>query len=528
MQTFEYAAGARPLDGYTIRYAIGRGGFGDVYFAVSDGGREVALKVIRHHESTEHRGLSECMNLKSPHLVTVFDVRRGEDGSLWAIMEPIAGPNLRDLIDDALRTAADGECLGKQKSAFLVREIARGLTDLHDAGVVHRDLKPENIFVERGVVKIGDYSLSKSLTVSQRSGHTATVGSVHYMAPEISEGRYDASVDIYALGAILHEMMTGRPPHTGGSVGEVLMKHLRGELAIDGVDPTVARVITRAMDRDPAMRYPTATAMADDLLSDDTLAGLAHSFRPMSLSMVDSMALRRPAAMSETAAVSVADVDTDRAPRRPPLLSPADRRLSTDPVRRTSWSMPRGLDWRKHGGEWLRFAIAVAVSSSLLMFALAMSPTRKHFLELPFFIVVVCCLATAWGTAWSYRQLMRTSAHDWFESPWLGSLLRRGVTLAVIGLVGLVYIEWVDRHSDQQFAGLLWSGGLIDWLAATHPRRKRVIQLPVVVATGVVAAVVSFWWVGDGDWAAADATLAMLVAMSLQWFSPPVRSVPSP
>ena len=100
---------------------------------------------------------------------------------------------------------------------------------LHDHGIVHRDLKPGNIFSDEGTVKIGDYGLAKFISCSRRSGQTESVGTVHYMAPEIANGRYGREIDTYALGIILFEMLTGRVPFEGESVGEVLMKHLTAE-----------------------------------------------------------------------------------------------------------------------------------------------------------------------------------------------------------------------------------------------------------------------------------------------------------
>ena len=87
--------------------------------------------------------------------------------------------------------------------------IAAGVAYLHDHGIVHRDLKPGNIFCDEGVVKVGDYGLSKFISCSRRSGHTESIGTVHYMAPEVAHGRYGKELDIYALGAILYELLTG-------------------------------------------------------------------------------------------------------------------------------------------------------------------------------------------------------------------------------------------------------------------------------------------------------------------------------
>src|SRR3954462_9597384 len=93
MWSFQYKHGDRPLDGFTIQRAAGRGGFGEVYYAVSDSGREVALKVISGYEQIELRGISQCMNLKSPHLVTIFAVKQNAEGRWFVIMEFVSGAN---------------------------------------------------------------------------------------------------------------------------------------------------------------------------------------------------------------------------------------------------------------------------------------------------------------------------------------------------------------------------------------------------------------------------------------------------
>ncbi|MHC4216314.1 MAG: serine/threonine protein kinase, partial [Planctomycetota bacterium] len=240
MRQFRYKYGDQPLEGYTIQRAVGYGGFGEVYYAISDSGRQVALKEIQNYEQIELRGISQCMNLKSPHLVTIFDIKYNKENRPFVIMEYVSGLSLQEL----LKESPNG--LGTQKAAFFLREIAKGLSFLHECGIVHRDLKPGNIFYENGYAKIGDYGLTKAISASQHSGQTITVGTVHYMAPEIGAGCYDRSIDIYALGILLYEMLTGQVPFYGASPGEILMKHMSATPELDNIEEPFAGVIRKA------------------------------------------------------------------------------------------------------------------------------------------------------------------------------------------------------------------------------------------------------------------------------------------
>src|SRR5690606_18554392 len=96
---FTYAGGSRPLDGYTIKRGIGRGGFGEVYFAVSDGGKEVAIKLIRHNLEVELRGVAHCLNLKHPNLIALYDVKQDEHDNRWVVMEYAGGDSLEEVLD---------------------------------------------------------------------------------------------------------------------------------------------------------------------------------------------------------------------------------------------------------------------------------------------------------------------------------------------------------------------------------------------------------------------------------------------
>lgn len=253
---FTFAPESRPLDGYTIKRAIYRGGFGEVYYALTDAGREVALKLLQNNSEIELRGVKQCLNLSHPNLVTIFDVKQDADGDHWILMEYIGGETL----DVAVRRHPTG--MPMQEVRRWLPGLTAGVSFLHDRGIVHRDLKPGNIFIDNGVVKVGDVGLSKFITPSRRSAQTQSVGTVYYMAPEVAKGKYGKEVDVYALGIILYEMLTGRVPFEGESTGEILMKHLSEPPDVSVLPPRLQPVIARALEKDPARRYPSVAELA--------------------------------------------------------------------------------------------------------------------------------------------------------------------------------------------------------------------------------------------------------------------------
>ncbi len=256
---YTFTSGARPLEGYTIKRAVGYGGFGEVYYATSDSGKEVALKLITRNLEIERRGVAQCMNLKCPNLLAIHDIKTNDTGDTFVIMEFVSGPSLSSVLAEY----PDG--MPEVEIRAWLKGLVEGVAYLHDHGIVHRDLKPANLFIEEGVVKIGDYGLSKMISSEQASHHSESIGTCHYMAPEISTGKYNKPIDIYAIGVILFEMITGRVPFEGETVGEILIKHLTTRPDLSKLTEPYKTIIGQALAKDPAHRQ----ARVIDLLPPD-------------------------------------------------------------------------------------------------------------------------------------------------------------------------------------------------------------------------------------------------------------------
>ena len=465
MSSFRYSSGDRPLDGYTIEHALGRGGFGEVYFAKSDAGREVALKVIQNYEDIELRGVTHCMNLKSSHLVTIFDVKHDSEKRPWVVMEYVAGPCLKELLDEAAGDAPNsktrGKGIGEDQAMYFMRELIKGMRYLHDSGVVHRDLKPHNIFFEDGTVKIGDYSLSKAISTSLQSGHTTTVGSVHYMAPEIGEGKYGKVVDIYALGVILYEMLTGNPPYVGESLGEVLIKHLTQKPDVEGLNPVFGRVITKAMERKPEDRYQSVDEMLHALCPDDHSSYLPA---PASLSMIGDRATNRRAKalakadMAEPGIVKAGLAKAEIGPWDPipQIFDTLVKTFSLGDTQEDSQSQPferpalpssllgwldhAGLCWQPPSGELevaesvslrTRALTALLVSSFFTVLVLMIGPTTWGILLVWFLFVSV----PGFVACWAFLQMLpRANNIAWM----IGNRL---IGAAIVCGIGICFIS---------------------------------------------------------------------------------------
>lgn len=246
---YKYPPDSKPLPGYTIRRGVGRGAFGEVYYAVSDGGKDVALKLVQNQVEVELRGVRECLNLQHANLVRLYDVQQNDQGESWVVMEYCGGESL----EEAIARYPDGMPI--DVALQWMRGLCSAVAFLHEKDIVHRDLKPSHVYMEDGVVKVGDYGLAKFVTVSRRSGNTEGIGTVFYAAPEMAQGRYGKEIDLYALGVMFYEMLSGDVPFDGQSAAEVLMKHLTAQPDLSRFPSPYREIIGKLLQKKPERRF---------------------------------------------------------------------------------------------------------------------------------------------------------------------------------------------------------------------------------------------------------------------------------
>ncbi|HVL53386.1 MAG TPA: Stk1 family PASTA domain-containing Ser/Thr kinase, partial [Vitreimonas sp.] len=257
---------------YRLIELLGQGGMATIYRARDNQlERDVAVKLLRPEYGRDPDFLSRfrqeaqaAASLNHPNVVSVFDYGQDNAGP-FIVMELIDGEDLSAIIR---RTGA----LPPRQAARLTADAARALEVAHRRGIVHRDVKPGNIMVGRdGRVKVTDFGIARAVAEAQMTLPGTTLGSVHYFSPEQARGEATTpGSDVYSLGIVLYELLTGRRPWGGDSAAAIAMARLSGAVpspsaARAGIPPALEAIVRRAMSLDPAARYATGGALAEVL-----------------------------------------------------------------------------------------------------------------------------------------------------------------------------------------------------------------------------------------------------------------------
>lgn len=257
---------------YEIIEKIGEGGMATVYKAKCNIlKRYVAVKVLRDEFTTDEEFIKRfnteaqaAASLTHPNIVSIYDVGH-EKNIYYIVMELVQGKTLKEIINE------DGALPWKWALNVSI-QVASALEMAHKNNIVHRDIKPHNIIItEDGIAKVTDFGIAKAVSNSTITAFGTTIGSVHYFSPEHARGGYtDAKSDLYSLGVVMYEMLTGRVPFDADTPVSIALKHMQ-EKPIEPIklNPTIPyavnKIIMKAMEKDPNERYQSATEMLKDL-----------------------------------------------------------------------------------------------------------------------------------------------------------------------------------------------------------------------------------------------------------------------
>ncbi|MFJ5562055.1 Stk1 family PASTA domain-containing Ser/Thr kinase [Lysinibacillus xylanilyticus] len=264
--------GKRISDRYKIIEIIGGGGMSNVYLAHDMIlNRDVAIKILRYdftnedelHRRFQREALS-ATSLTHPNIVSIYDV--GDDGDLhYIVMEYVQGKTLKQYIQEFAP-------ISPARSVHIMKQLTSAIANAHENHIIHRDVKPQNILMDaEGNVKITDFGIAMTLSATSFTQTNSVLGTVHYLSPEQARGGTATNKsDIYALGIVLYELLTGELPFSGESAVSIALKHLQSETpsvrAFDATIPqSLENVVLKATAKDASHRYSTVEEMQADL-----------------------------------------------------------------------------------------------------------------------------------------------------------------------------------------------------------------------------------------------------------------------
>ena len=349
---------------YEILEVIGTGGMAVVYKARCHRlNRLVAIKILKDDFSQDaefrqrfHAESQAVAMLSHPNIVSIYDVSTSDDAD-YIVMELIDGISLKQYMEKK------GVLNWKETLHFAI-QIAKALDHAHSRGIVHRDIKPHNVMVlKNGSVKVADFGIARVMSKSNTLTKEA-LGSVHYISPEQAKGgNVDNRSDLYSLGVVMYEMMTGRPPYDGETPVSVAIQHINGKPQMPStLNPNIPggleQIIMKVMEQEPDKRYSSAQAMLYDMDEFRKDPSILFDYNNTSVGLDDAINIKSTGTAPQKPAIA------PERPARRPVESTAHRTAVKTAARKPSGTRPRRrveeiIEEEERGGKAAKISIIV-------------------------------------------------------------------------------------------------------------------------------------------------------------------------
>lgn len=358
---------------YEIIRPIGGGGMADVFLAkdlILD--RDVAVKVLKNQFANDdefirrfRREAQSAASMSHPNIVNIYDVGE-ENNEYYIVMEYVEGQTLKQYIHDH-------GSLSPEETVRILRQVSSAVSHAHDNHIVHRDIKPQNILISpNGTAKVTDFGISRAISDATITHTNSVLGSVHYLSPEQAKGGYVTyQSDLYSLGVVAYEMLTGNVPFTADTPVSIALKHLQEPFpSVRKMNPEVPQsldnVILRATSKEPEKRYGNAHAMLADI--ETVLTAGRVNEEPFVADDPDEGATKAMPAVSSRSAFA----DPDET-----IVSTGSDQANTKAFKREE-DVQKGKKKRPAAFWWKTGGIAAAVLLAIILFLIWWIPTLLH------------------------------------------------------------------------------------------------------------------------------------------------------